>query len=54
MRPVASILRTLGHTPPSGSSPDPATLAVTNDGDGDAVTATVSGGADGVTWTLYF
>lgn len=50
---VASILRSLGHTPSGSSPPAAATgLTVVNDGDGDGVTATVVGTA-GVTYTLY-
>jgi len=53
MRPaLGTVLRTLGHDAP-GSAPSEPTLSVVNDGDGDAVTATVDGDA-GATNTLYY
>lgn len=53
MSVVAHLLRSLGHTPAVGSAPPSPTLdSVTNDGDGDAITATVSG-TGGNTCTLY-
>jgi len=53
MRPVAAILRTLGHVAAAAGAPSTPTLSVVNDGDGDAVTATVAGD-DGVTNRLFY
>jgi len=48
---TGSVLRTLGHTPIS--APAAPTLSVTNDGDGDAVTAVVTGAA-GASHQLHY